>query len=89
MTARPELAGAMSNTLQYFDTKNFVSMIECPVYLTVGGKDVICPPLTILNLMDKFRTNVELKRYPNAAHNVIGPDYFREKYQWLKPLLDK
>ena len=33
-------------TLQYYDVVNFARRIECPVYLTWGFNDNVCPPTT-------------------------------------------
>ena len=34
------------NTLQYYDVVNFARRISCPVYLTWGYNDNVCPPTT-------------------------------------------
>ena len=34
------------NTLQYYDVVNFARRIKCPVYLTWGYNDNVCPPTT-------------------------------------------
>lgn len=59
----------MYRMLSYFDTKNLASRITCPVMMTIGLQDDVCPPRTNMapynNLAESveksFTVNAELK----------------------------
>jgi cephalosporin-C deacetylase-like acetyl esterase len=58
--------------LNYFDIKNFATKITCPVYMSVGLFDDVCPPhinfATYNNLFSVKEKSYTL--YPNSAHSL-------------------
>lgn len=47
MAHHPEVSWTeILNTLSYFDTKNMVHKIQCPVSMGIGLQDEVCPPAT-------------------------------------------
>ena len=43
---RPEYTERAFRTLSYFDNLSLVDRIRCPVLMTVGLQDLVCPPST-------------------------------------------
>ena len=61
----PEKLAAARNTMRYFDTVNFARRIKCPVAMSTGFIDTICPPTTayaVYNVIpgEKSMVNVTL-----------------------------
>ncbi|MEZ7891757.1 MAG: acetylxylan esterase [Candidatus Wallbacteria bacterium] len=79
-----EMTQTVYNTLSFFDVLNFAEKIKCPVYISIGAKDTICPPGTIYSVVNLIKSEREIKDYPNAAHNVMQPEYIKDKYNWLR-----
>ncbi|HNY12250.1 MAG TPA: acetylxylan esterase [Candidatus Wallbacteria bacterium] len=83
----PNLQKQIYATLSYFDLINNADRISCPVYISIGGKDKVCPPATIDSVIKIIsRKLVCLKHYPNAVHE-IGEAQLREKIDWLNIFL--
>lgn len=65
----PERAGAVRDTLNYFDGINFAPRIRCPMLVYVGLADDVCPPETgyaFYNALDCPKT---IHAYPDCAHD--------------------
>ena len=84
---RPELADAVWTTIPYFDIINFAPRITCPVLVSLGLKDDVCPPQTGYALYNALTCPKELKVYPNAAHEGGGFSHGQVKLPWLKQQL--
>ena len=84
---RPALAETVWRTLAYFDVLNFADRITCPVLLSLGLKDDICPPQTGYALVNRLTAPVDLQVYPNAAHEGGGFSHGQVKLPWLKARL--
>lgn len=84
---RPELAAAAWATIPYYDILNFAPRIACPVLVSLGLKDDICPPQTGYALYHALTCPKELKVYPNAAHEGGGFSHGLVKLPWLKQRL--
>ena len=41
-------------TMSYFDTMNLADRIKCPVFMSVGVQDAICPPATVFANVQSF-----------------------------------
>jgi cephalosporin-C deacetylase len=59
-------------TLSYFDNKNLVENINCPVRFSAGGKDPICPPQTIYGVYNLITTEKDIIFYPFSGHDLPG-----------------
>jgi cephalosporin-C deacetylase len=56
MRARPEVESEVWRTLSYFDNLNLANGITCPVTMTVGLWDPICPPSTDFGVFSQLTT---------------------------------
>ena len=78
----PDLRDTMSNTLSYFDPVNLAERIACPVYLSMGERDVVCPPPTIRAVYDRIGTTKTLLSEPEMTHEWL-PDSHEHVRHWL------
>jgi cephalosporin-C deacetylase len=70
LRAYPERAGAVRETLNYFDGFNFAPMIRCPMLVYIGLGDDVCPPETGYALHDALNCPKELHTYRRCAHDA-------------------
>lgn len=69
---RPELGDKAFATLAYFDVVNLARRLRCPVTVTVGLFDDICPPSTIFGMFTQIpSTDKELIVMPYNGHEVL------------------
>jgi len=72
-------AGAKSenffNTLDYFDPFVLAPCIKVPVFMTAGGKDVLCPAPTIQSVYDRITSPKEYRFYPDLPHTSCMDSY--------------
>lgn len=72
LVSRPGLAEAAFRTLSYVDVANLAPRISCPVVVTVGLWDPICPPSTIFGMFARISVNdKDLRIYPFNGHEVV------------------
>lgn len=70
-------------TLDYFDPYNLVQNIKCPVLMSAGGKDTICPEPTIQSVYDVLKTKKRLKIYPDLTHTTcLG--FYNAWWPWIQ-----
>lgn len=60
----------MYETLSYFDIKNLVEHITCPVLMGFGMQDYVCPPHTNFAGFNNITTPKEWVCFPYAGHQV-------------------
>ena len=83
----PELTWAqMHATLDYVDVKNLAPWVHCPVLLSVGLRDTICPPAINLSAYNQLHVPKELRVYPGSGHKV-PPAQYAYKEAWLRKRL--
>ena len=70
LRAYPERAGAVRETLNYFDGINFAPLIRCPMLVYIGLGDDVCPPETGYALHDALTCPKELHTYRRCAHDA-------------------
>jgi len=75
-------------TLSYFDIKNLAPWIKCPVYMSVGLKDVTCPPHINFAAYNQIKSRKSYVVYPESGHGM-PPEYNTLKYVWMKQELEK
>jgi cephalosporin-C deacetylase len=75
---------ASYNTLDYFDPYVLAHRIRVPLFITAGGKDVLCPVATIRSVYDRVEGVKEYKFYPDLPHTSCMDSYART---W--PFLDR
>ena len=66
----PDRAGAVRETLTYFDGINFAPLIRCPMLIYIGLGDDVCPPETGYALHDALTCPKELHTYRRCAHDA-------------------
>lgn len=83
---RPEHYETVFRTLSYFDNLNLADRITCPVLMTVGLQDLICPPSTIYAVYNRIATPKEMRVYPFGAHEAF-PTHHEHKLRWARRYL--
>ena len=66
----PDIEAQIWDTVSYFDVVNFAPQVTCPVLLSTGMKDDICPAPATLAMAEYISGSVELAVYENAAHEA-------------------
>jgi len=83
MESYPHLTFAgINRLLSYFDTMNMAEWIECPVLMSVGLQDDVCPPRIAFGSYNAVRSKKEYRVYPLAGHDAWR-DHRRFKDQWM------
>lgn len=57
--------------LGYIDSKNFASMIRCPVLFGTGLADIVCPPKTQCAVYNNLRCPKKRYLFPGLGHEEI------------------
>jgi len=73
-------------TLQYYDVVNFARRIRCPVFLTWGYNDDVCPPTTSYIVYNLITSPKEALITPINEH-WTSPDTNYRQMLWLKTKL--
>ncbi|MEM2088126.1 MAG: acetylxylan esterase [Thermoproteota archaeon] len=83
----PDKVENVFETLSYFDAMNFAPDIKCPILMSVGLVDIVCPPSTIFATFNHIASgNKELAIYPGMGHECLG--VHREKMiEWVAEYL--
>lgn len=68
-------------TLSYFDNLNLAPRITCPVLMTVGLQDDVCPPSTVYAVYNKITSPKEMKVYPYHNHEMAAA-HWEDKLRW-------
>lgn len=83
---RPETLEKILKNLSYFDNVNLATKIKCPVLVSCGLRDPVCPPETIYAAYNNIKS--EKKIYPyvfaqheggGSIHSPIKLDFFKKK----------
>ena len=85
---RPEHLERVEATLSYFDLINHAENIRCPVFMSVGLKDTVCPPENAFAAYNRIRSPKEAAVYPFGEHDGGGAYHHERKLErvarWLK-----
>lgn len=84
LRAFPDRLDAVCRTLSYFDLINHAPAITCPVLVSCGLKDNICPPDCIYAAYNKIAAPKEMAVYPFAEHEGGGAIHFLRKVEFLR-----
>lgn len=76
------------NNLSYFDIKNLAPWVKCPVLMSVGLKDVTCPPHINFAAYNQITAPKSYHVFPFSGH-ALPSEYSAFKYDWMKNELDK
>ena len=77
----PDREQEVWRTLSYFDNMNLASEIACPILMTVGLRDEICPPSTVYAAFNNITVPKEIKVYPYHQHEVVEAHWI-DKLRW-------
>lgn len=75
-------------TLRYFDIKNLAPWVKCPVLMSIGLKDVTCPPHINFAAYNQLKVRKEYVVYPESGHGLPS-EYMKAKVDWMKKELEK
>lgn len=74
--------------LSYFDVKNFMDRIECPVYMAFGLQDSTCPPHTNFAEYNLIKSPKKYFCVPNCGHAIWKEKTWREEREkWFETKL--
>ena len=76
----------INRVLSYVDTMNLAERIECPVLMSVGLQDSVCPPRNSFATYNKVRSKKEYRVYPLAGHWVTR-EHSEIKNKWMAEIL--
>jgi len=83
----PEEEDNLFRTLSYFDGMNLAPRIRCPVLMSVGLQDIICPPSTVFATFNHLGSTVkELAVYPYHGHEAVEA-HWEDKIRWARRYL--
>jgi cephalosporin-C deacetylase len=83
----PEDTGKVFETLSYFDAMNFAQDIKCPILMSVGLMDTVCPPSTIFATFNHLASEIkELAIYPGMGHECLNV-HREKKVEWVSKYL--
>ena len=80
----PERAETVHRNLSYFDNINLAPDITCPVLVSCGMQDTICPPECTYAAYNKIRSAKEMTVYPQAGHEGGGKIHLERKLEFLR-----
>ena len=71
--------------LSFFDVKNLAHLIKCPILMSVGLQDDVCPPHTNFAAFNQVTSEKKYYVFPDQGHslpanwNEIKMEFFNEK----------
>lgn len=77
----PEREDTVWRTLSYFDNMNLAPWITCPVLMTVGLQDDICPPSSVYAAFNWLDAPREMRVYPYHNHEMVQA-HWETKLRW-------
>lgn len=80
----PNNLDLVCETLSYYDMINLAPRITCPVLVSVGLKDPICPPDNVYAAYNKIRSDKRIVAYPFGDHGGGGATHEAVKFQYLR-----
>lgn len=76
-------------TLSYFDVKNFTDRIKCPVKMSIGLQDPVCPPHTNMAAYNQVKSEKSWSCYPHTGHAMwLEAGWTVEKNEFFAPYLN-
>ncbi len=69
--------------LQYFDTKNFATMIKCPVLMGIGLLDPYVPPNNSFAVFNNITAKKKIIVFKDLGHEV-GEKYSLYEERWMR-----
>lgn len=88
MTTHPEAKWEdIYGLLTYFDIKNLVQWIECPLIMGIGVQDNVCPPHINFAAYNQVKSEKRWMAFPEFAHSV-GREYNEAAMAFIREKLD-
>jgi len=85
----PDYEGTVRRNLSCFDNINLASKITCPVLVSCGLKDTVCPPECTYAAYNKIRAVKEMAVYPQAGHEGGKQVHRERKLEFMKRFFEK
>ena len=76
----------INRVLSYFDTMNLADRIKCPVLMSVGLQDSVCPPRNSFATYNEIRSKKQYRVYPFAGHGTWD-EHSSFKNKWMAQML--
>jgi cephalosporin-C deacetylase len=89
LAAFPDRAETVHRNLSTFDNINHAPQITCPVLVSIGMQDVICPPECTYAAYNKIRSPKEMAIYPQAGHEGGRSIHLERKLEFMKRYFEK
>ncbi len=77
----------INRILSYMDTMNLADRIKCPLLMSVGLQDAVCPPRNSFATYNQVRSNKEYRIYPFSGHGVWRK-HNDVKNKWMAKILN-
>ncbi len=84
---RPETLERILDNLRYFDNVNLAPQINCPVLVSCGLRDPVCPPENVYAAYNNIRSEKRIYPYVFAQHEGGGALHGRIKLEFFKKKL--
>ena len=83
----PDREETVYRTLTYFDNLSLADRITCPVLMTVGLQDLVCPPSTVFAVYNRLSSSEkDLRVYPYGVHEGFA-SHHEQKLAWARRIL--
>ena len=78
----PERKARVDANLPYYDAANFASRVTCPIRLSVGFRDKICPPPCVYAAYNEIKSEKDIYNAVDSGHGM--PDKMHSGFaRWL------
>jgi cephalosporin-C deacetylase len=89
VAAHPRQRDRVMDTLEYFDTVHFASLVRCPALVGIGLDDDVVPSRTVLAVVNHMRCPLELRLLPVSHSNDPRESLWRDFHdEWLRYTID-
>jgi cephalosporin-C deacetylase len=89
LAAFPERTETIRRNLSYFDNINLATKITCPVLVSCGLKDTVCPPECTYAAYNKITAPKEMAVYPLAGHEGGKQEHQTRKLEFVKKFFER
>lgn len=79
----PDKLERVLKTMSYFDNINLADRISCPVIISAGMKDPVCPPANVCAAYNRINSEKHIDIYPCGKHNGGGSFHTEKKLREL------
>ena len=87
LRARPDLEHQAFATLAYVDAANLAPRVSCPIVLTAGLWDDICPPSTIFGTFRRLGSADKELRTMSFHRHELSYEIEEQRFHWLRERL--